>query len=90
MTSPQFAFDEKPNNKPLPVKVARKLFCKGNKQLDRAEPGEADRPTRLYHPFFTPYKQLGDFGLGIGLYFASIRGLTVLVLLAGLIHIPNL
>lgn len=65
-------------------------FSKADQQLDRAEPGEQDIPTKLYHPFFTPYKQLGDFGLGIGLYFATIRALTALVLVAGIIHMPNI
>ncbi|CAB9498796.1 protease [Seminavis robusta] len=81
--------DDSSPRKPLPVRILRRVFYKGDKQLDRAEPGEADRPTRLYHPFFTPNKQLGDFGLGVGLYFATIRGLTIMVLLAGLLHIPN-
>jgi hypothetical protein len=33
---------------------------------------------------------MGDFGLGIGLYFSTLRAMTVLTLLAGLINIPNL
>jgi hypothetical protein len=64
-------------------------FSKADKQLNRAEPGEADKPTRLYPPIFTPHKQLGDFGLGIGLYFATLRALTVVMFLTGIVHIPN-
>ena len=35
-------------------------WSKKNKQLQRAEPGEAALPTRLYSPMFTPHKQLGE------------------------------
>ena len=40
--------------------------------------------------FSPPHKQLGDWGLGIGLYFSTLRAITVLTLLAGLLNIPNL
>ena len=71
------------------TRIYRKLCCKANKLLQRAEPGERLYPTALYEPFFTPHRQLGDFGLGIGLYFSTLRAITVLTLLAGLINIPN-
>mmetsp|Transcript_24108 Transcript_24108/g.35726 ORF Transcript_24108/g.35726 Transcript_24108/m.35726 type:complete len:1034 (-) Transcript_24108:246-3347(-) len=58
--------------------------------LKRAEPGECDRPTQLYHPITTPMSQMGDFGLGIGLYFSTLRSIAVLTLIAGLINIPNI
>jgi hypothetical protein len=32
---------------------------------------------------------MGDFGLGVGLYFSTLRAMTVLMLLAGLMNIPN-
>ena len=73
----------------LLTRIVRKLFCKANKQLKRAEPGEREYPTALYHPIFTPHKQLGDFGLGLGLYFSTLRAITVLTFLAGLLNIPN-
>jgi len=83
-----------PNDPPKPQKclltrIYRKLFCKAGKQLKRAEPGEREHPTALYEPIFTPHKQLGDFGLGLGLYFSTLRAITVLTLLAGLLNIPN-
>ena len=59
------------------VRIIRKLFCKAGKELRRAEPGERELPTKLYEPLFTPHKQLGDFGLGIGLYFSTLRAMTV-------------
>ena len=48
------------------VRAGRRVFCKGNQQLDRAEPGERSVPTALYSPVFTPHTQLGDWGLGVG------------------------
>lgn len=71
------------------TRILRKLFCKANKQLKRAEPGEREHPTALYEPMLTPHKQLGDFGLGVGLYFSTLRAITVLTFLAGLLNIPN-
>jgi hypothetical protein len=68
---------ESPTTKNLVVRCFRKLFCKGGKELTRAEPGEREYPTKLYQPIFTPHKQLGDFGLGIGLYFSTLRATMV-------------
>ena len=76
--------------KDLCTRMVRKLFMKGNKQLSRAEPGERNLPTKLYDPVFTPHKQMGDFGLGIGLYFSTLRALTVLTFIAGLINVVNI
>jgi hypothetical protein len=66
-----------PVKKNIVVRCFRKLFCKGSKELTRAEPGEREYPTKLYEPVFTPHKQLGDFGLGIGLYFSTLRAMMV-------------
>ncbi|KAG7353258.1 calcium-activated chloride channel [Nitzschia inconspicua] len=82
--------DEKEKQKKsICVRAFRKFFCKGDKKLERAEPGESDDPTRLYSPFFTPHKQLGDFGLGLGLYFSTLRVITFITLIAGLISSYN-
>jgi hypothetical protein len=80
-----------PNEKKkcLITRIIRKVCCKANKKLERAEPGERLRPTALYQPIFTPHNQLGDFGLGIGLYFSTLRAITVITLLATLLNIPN-
>jgi hypothetical protein len=82
--------DASARKKCIVTRIVRKLFCKGGKQLKKAEPGEKDHPTALYEPMFTPHAQLGDFGLGIGLYFSTLRAITILTLLAGLLNIPNL
>jgi hypothetical protein len=71
------------------TRIVRKMCCKANKKLVRAEPGERLRPTALYEPIFTPHNQLGDFGLGIGLYFSTLRAITVITLLASILNIPN-
>ena len=78
------------NDKNICVRGFRKLFCKGNKKYERAEPGENDDPTKLYPPVLLPHKQLGDFGLGIGLYFSTLRAITFITLVAGLISVYNL
>ena len=80
---------EKKVKKNIFVRAYRKLFCKGGKQLDRAEPGEKRLPTKLYEPIFTPHTQLGDWGLGVGLYFSTLRAICVITFLAGLLNIPN-
>jgi hypothetical protein len=71
------------------VRAFRKLIGKAKKLLQRTEPGECHLHTELYEPVFTPHGPLGDFGLGIGLYFSTLRALTVLTLLTGLLNIPN-
>mmetsp|Transcript_8508 Transcript_8508/g.12383 ORF Transcript_8508/g.12383 Transcript_8508/m.12383 type:complete len:973 (+) Transcript_8508:76-2994(+) len=64
--------------------------CAKAEQLDRAEPGESIAPTKMYSPFSTPLSQMGDFGIGVGLYFSMLRALWVICLLAGLINVPNI
>ena len=94
VTLPRFVIEPKEDTngkkKNILVRCGRKLFCKANKQLSKAEPGENKLPTQLYQPIFTPHKQLGDFGLGIGLYFSTLRAITILTLLAGILNAPNL
>ncbi|KAL7538232.1 hypothetical protein ACHAXR_008380 [Thalassiosira sp. AJA248-18] len=58
--------------------------------LDLSEPGEDQYPTKLYSPLHTPVSQMGDFGLGIGLYFTALRSITLLSFIAGLINIPTM
>jgi len=66
------------------------LISINSQQFDVAEPGEDSRPTRMYSPLFTPLKQMGDFGVGIGLYFSTLRSLAFMALIAGCINIPNM
>ena len=57
---------------------------------DRAKPGEQELFTRLYNPFTIPHKQLGDWGLGVGLYFTTLRFMTAIMFLAGCLSLPNI
>lgn len=62
-----------------------------NKDLRRrAERGERDRPTRLYPVLTIPESDLADFGVGVGVYFFTLRSLCIIMLLAGLINLPLL
>ena len=58
--------------------------------LKVAEPGESTLETRLYSVYYTPLSQMGDFGLGIGLYFSTLQCLSLITFIAGLICVPNL
>ena len=66
----------------------RGCFQRGD--LSKAEPGESKYPTRLYCSLCTSLSQLGDMGIGIGLYFSSLRAVAFITLVAGLISIPNI
>jgi hypothetical protein len=68
----------------------RTLVMNANKKFDRAEAGEDDVPTRLYSPIWTPHKQLGDFGLGVGLYFSTLRAIIVITFFCGLCSLYNI
>ena len=57
--------------------------------LDKADPGEHRFPTQLYGYWSTPGDQLGDFGIGIGVYFSTTWWLGVVLLLAGVISLSN-
>ena len=54
----------------------------------RAEIGEHEKETMLYPFFKTPLQDLGDFGIGVGLYFSTLRYLGIICFIAGCINIP--
>lgn len=75
-----------------PKKRGQKIvgkFHKGDRRLEIAEPGENQMPTELYSPVTTPLSQMGDFGLGYGIYFSTLRSYAFLCLFAGLLNLPN-
>ncbi|KAL7578142.1 hypothetical protein ACA910_012587 [Epithemia clementina (nom. ined.)] len=80
---------KKPETKNIALRVLHR-FMKANKTLARAEAGEQYVRTKLYRPVFTPHKQLGDWGLGVGLYFSALRAIMLLTFVAGLANIPNM
>lgn len=55
----------------------------------RAEPGETE-PTELYNFFSTPSSAFIEWGIGVDLYFSSLRLMALAVLIAGIINIPNI
>jgi len=59
-------------------------------QLIRAEYGEREVKTQLYSFLKTPERELGDFGLGVGLYFWTLKVLAIICLIAGFLSIPNM
>lgn len=58
--------------------------------FQKAEAGEKDEGTVLYSVVDTPERDLADFGLGVGIYFFTLRALAIIMLIAGLINTPNL
>ena len=70
-------------------RIIRK-FQKGNKKLEKAEPGENNNKTALYSPLWTPHAQLGDFGIGLGIYFATLRALVVITFVLGMVSVYNI
>ena len=72
------------------VSLPRHVVDPDNQRFDSAEPGEKHLPTKLYNPCCTPHRQLGDWGIGFGLYFTALRALGILTFVAGLISLPNI
>lgn len=57
--------------------------------LRRAEPGETQR-TELFSPWRTPNASLIEWGIGVDLYFSTLRIMAGVLFIVGLIHLPNL
>ena len=55
--------------------------------LRRAGPGESG-DTELYNPFRTPAASFIEWGIGVDLYFSSLRALAFVLLLAGVLNLP--
>ena len=62
----------------------------GEKVKQRAEPGEHEKPTKLYPICGTSDADMSGFGIGVGMYFSTLKFLFVISLIAGLINIPNI
>lgn len=56
---------------------------------ERAEPGEKRHETQLYSLLGTHGGDLNDWGIGIALYFNTVRVMAIGLLLAGFLQIPN-
>ena len=55
----------------------------------RASLGEKD-PTKLYPIIDTPLEDMADFGIGVGMYFKTVRFFGIVTFLAGCISIPTM
>lgn len=56
--------------------------------LRRAEPGESTAKTELF-PSVPPDSSLMEWGIGVDLYFSTLRIMAVVLLIGGLLHLPN-
>ena len=59
-------------------------------KLERAGAGEADYVTELYSVWNTKEQDLGVFGIGIGVYFSTLRWFCIILFIAGLLNIPSI
>ena len=66
------------------------FFHQGDRPKRLAEPGDKVHRTRMYSPITTPLSQMGDFGIGYGLYFTTIRSIAMLSFVLGIINIPTM
>ncbi|CAB9497646.1 protease [Seminavis robusta] len=55
----------------------------------RAEPNEKGE-TELYNPWKTKQKHLVEFGIGVDLYFQSVRAISIMFLVAALCNVPSI
>ena len=72
----------------LPRKLRTSSADNANPNSFKADPGECKLPTELYPYMTTPENQLGDFGIGVGIYFLSMRIFSIICFIAGLLYIP--
>ena len=76
-------------NQCLPRRFANvQSHGKGRKYL-RAGNGVL-QPTKLYPVFNTPMENMADFGIGVGMYFKTVRYFGVVTFIAGYISIPSM
>jgi len=57
---------------------------------ERAGAGESDCLTELYAPLSTPERELGSFGIGIGVYFSSLRWFAIILFISGVLNLPSM
>jgi len=74
----------------LPRYLPDEVQEKGKGKYARAEPGEKGRKTLLYPIWSTPEADMADFGIGVGLYFSTMSALSLILLVAFGINVPNL
>ena len=60
----------------------------GVRKVERIEPGKEDPGAELYPILGTTFSDLGDFGLGIALYFRTLATISVCLFVCFLINLP--
>jgi len=78
-----------PKDEPSFLRSSWQKVFQGDRTLECAVSGEDNYETTLYHPITTPLHQMGDFGLGVGLYFSTLKAIIIMMGLATLMNIPN-
>jgi len=68
--------------------LPRRMVNDENGTVSKAPPGE-ERST-LYPAWTTPQSELKDFGTGVAVYFETLRALTLICLVAGLLYLPTI
>ena len=58
--------------------------------MRRAEPGEHEEETDLFHPFYTPQSAFIEWGTGLDLYFISLKFFALVMLIAGMMNISSI
>lgn len=70
----------------LPRHFCDLLSMKSGEGFEKAGIGENGRATKLYPVWGTPLQELADFGLGVGMYFATLKILVIILLIGGVIN----
>mmetsp|Transcript_29490 Transcript_29490/g.44646 ORF Transcript_29490/g.44646 Transcript_29490/m.44646 type:complete len:879 (+) Transcript_29490:123-2759(+) len=78
-----------PRHFPQTLEKNIRVSIGGRPNLLKAEAGETE-PTVLYSVWGTPERELGDFGISVGVYFWLQRVLCGVMFLAGLMSMPNI
>eukprot|EP00551_Chaetoceros_affinis_P010403 CAMPEP_0203684632 /NCGR_PEP_ID=MMETSP0090-20130426/48136_1 /ASSEMBLY_ACC=CAM_ASM_001088 /TAXON_ID=426623 /ORGANISM="Chaetoceros affinis, Strain CCMP159" /LENGTH=926 /DNA_ID=CAMNT_0050553809 /DNA_START=252 /DNA_END=3032 /DNA_ORIENTATION=- len=76
-------------NQCLPRRLANVKDPGEGREYMRASPGDT-RPTKLYPVIGTPLLDMSDFGIGVGMYFKTIRFFGCVTFLAGLLSVPTM
>jgi len=72
----------------LPRYIEGLKTIRGKEKFEMAEIADDDRKTLLYPVWRTPAKMMGEFGIGVGLYFSTLAALAFIMLGAFAINIP--
>jgi hypothetical protein len=74
----------------LPRCFANREATEKGRTYSRAEPGEDQEKTMLYPVWGTPLQDMGDFGIGVGMYFDMLRFFGFVALIVAFICTPAL